>query len=179
MNQQQRAYLINQVERRYRKLRDELEKQFQDVPSMEKYVVRALVRGELKIQPTEVLMANLEARVDDKNFNKLLETRGYYKYRYSKMEENDDIIEFKAMDFFVLPDDFVKAYDEVQEHNGEVQAKIDELNAQERQLVLRLNLASPKTLDNLIGEVDGMGELSLFENAMSLLEPTNEPKKLK
>lgn len=178
MNQQQRTYLINQVEKRYSKMRDELEDQFQDVPSMEKFVVRALVRGELQLQPTERLMEILEARVDDKNFSKLLESDSY-SYRYSKIRENKDEIHFKAMEFFVLPEDFIKANEEVLEHNRNIQHQVDTLNAQEKQLVLRLNLASPKVLDNMIGEVDGMGELSLFENAMALLQTPEEPKKLK
>ena len=57
----------------------------------------------------------------------------------------------------------------VKKHNESIVTEIDLLKVQLDTIEVRVQLASDKTLQNLVNEVDDMGSLSLIDTKLKLL----------
>jgi hypothetical protein len=89
-----------------------------------------------------------------------------YRLTYTK----ERTVTLNIVDLIKLPKDLGEEAKRVKAHNKEIDAEIKELESQLDMLEVRIQLASNKTLQNLINEVDDMGDLSLVDNKLKLLE---------
>ena len=64
---------------------------------------------------------------------------------------------------------FWKRFQNARQHNDKIQSEINTLQLQLDAIELRIQLASDKTLQKMINEVDDMGELSLIDTKLKLL----------
>jgi hypothetical protein len=70
----------------------------------------------------------------------------------------------------VLPDEFKVELERVKEHNSMIDEQIKNLHAGIDTLELRIQLASDKTLQGIINDVDDMGDLLLIDTKLKLIE---------
>ena len=163
MNQSQRNFLIEKIEKLGKIQRDALEKSIPKCPSLNMYIFREVMNGNVKIIPNEKIIELIEDMAlnsNDTNDDWMGASWG----RASK-----DRVHFPIKDFFIIPDDFKERNDTAFKEGEEIRKQIRELLIQEDTLVTRIKLASNSTLETMIKEVDDMGNISLMDTKLKQL----------
>lgn len=91
---------------------------------------------------------------------------------------NKGDIHFRAIDFFIVPDEFKVLYDEYKDKREKAEKEISALYIQTDSLITRIQLASDKTLQAMINEVDDMGDISLFDTKLKQLTNPKDTKEI-
>lgn len=163
MNTQQRKYLIDKLNAKCKEQMEELKKQKMEYPSLSNYMYLAIMNDTLKLKPQEVTLKALKEKAMNakEGSNWLSEDRmGIEKFTTCKIDINA---------LFEVPQNYVDKVKEVKEHNQALQAQIESIKLQMDSLETRIQLASDKTLQKMINEVDDMGDISLIDTKIKLL----------
>lgn len=83
--------------------------------------------------------------------------------------EKETHIKMIVEDLIIIPDNFKTLKDDATVHNQAIEQKVNELKIQAESLETRIQLASDKTLQKMINEVDDMGDISLIDTKIKLL----------
>jgi hypothetical protein len=163
MNQTQRKYLIDKITSRTKQKIEELKKGKLDMPNASNWVFKALLSDNLEIQSQEHILQALKTKAlaSREGDNWLSGDRGGW--------DAQRVVKLNLKDLIVLPEDYYKKMEEAQLHNKEISIQIEILQSQLDTIELRIQLASDKTLQTMINEVDDMGELSLIDTKLKLL----------
>jgi len=157
MNQQQRKYLIDRIQEKTKHKIDALKEQRLDYPNVPNYLFKAILNNTLQLQPQEHTLEVLRQRAlsAKEGANWLSnQSMGWEKSTHVKLNIEDLII---------VPEDYKVELEKVHEHTKRISDEIDALKLQLDSVEMRVQLASDKTLQRLINEVDDMGELSLID----------------
>jgi hypothetical protein len=163
MNQVQRKFLIDKITAKTKQKIKDLHDQKIDMPNASNWIFKTILANELEIQSKEhILKVLLEKALASKEKSDWL---------------NDDrsswdkqvTVKLNLKDLIVLPEDFYKQMEIARAHNTEISNKIQVLQSQLETIELRIQLSSDKTLQKMINEVDDMGELSLIDTKLKLL----------
>jgi len=163
MNASQRKFLIEKIQNTTRKRIQELTDSKKKYPSVSNYLFKAILQDQLELESEEHILAALKrkalAGTEDKNWlsNQYM---GYEKY---------STVTLQVSDLIVLPEDYKKELDNVREFNKSIDEEITLLKAQLNTVEMRVQLASDNVLQKLINEVDDMGDLSLIDTKIKLL----------
>lgn len=163
MNTAQRKFLIERIQQKAKDKIEVLRKSLLDYPSASNFIFKAVLNDKLELQPKEVILDAIKTKAlsAKEGENWLSELRmGYGKEREIKLFLEQLI---------VLPDDYKEEMERVKNHNKSIHAEIDLLKIQLDTIEVRVQLASDKTLQNLVNEVDDMGSLSLIDTKLKLL----------
>ena len=163
MNTVQRKFLIERIQKKVKDKIESLKKGMQQYPSASNYIFKAALNGKLELQTNEVILDAIKTKALNakEGENWLSGMRmGYEKEREIKLQINQVII---------LPDDYKEEVEKVKKHNESIVAEINLLIIQLDTIEVRVQLASDKALQNLINEVDDMGNLSLMDTKLKLL----------
>jgi hypothetical protein len=163
MNAQQRKFLIERIQIKTKARISELEKTKLNYPNVPNYLFKAILSGKLELQPDEHTMSILKERAlkAKEGANWLSDqSNGWEKFTTIKLQVEDLI---------VIPEDYKKEREMVVEHNEKVDEEIKSLRMQLETVEMRVQLASDKTLQKLINEVDDMRELSLIDTKIKFL----------
>ncbi len=71
--------------------------------------------------------------------------------------------------FFIVPKDYKERLEGCSKANNLINEKLKTLAIEEETLIMRIQLASNKTLETMISEVDDMGNLSLIDTKLKQL----------
>ena len=162
MNQVQRKYLIDKITAKTREKIKELSNQKIDLPNASNWIFKTILSDDLKIQSQEHILNTLKTKALDskEGTNWLSDGRGW---------DRDRIVQLKLEDLIILPQDFYLAMEKAKGQNEIINQEINLLQSQLDAIELRIQLASDKTLQKMINEVDDMGELSLIDTKLKLL----------
>jgi hypothetical protein len=163
MNAVQRKFLIERIQQKTKDKIETLKKSRMDYPSIDNFIFKAILTDNLKLQPNEILLSALKAKATRAKAgeNWLSEDRmGVYK---------STTIRLDIQELIELPKDYNDELVKVKEHNNKINEEISLLNIQLETIEVRIQLASDKTLQNLINEVDDMGSLSLIDTKLKML----------
>lgn len=83
---------------------------------------------------------------------------------------NRNNVAFTLDEFFVIPEEYLRMREEREELRRKAEEQIRLLQIQLETLEVRIMVASDKTLQKLINEVDDMGDISLIDTRIKLLE---------
>lgn len=72
-------------------------------------------------------------------------------------------VSFSLEEFFVLPEDYKQQVHEYRQKVAEIEKEIRELSSHLETLEIRIMLASDKTLQGIISDVDDMGDIKLID----------------
>ena len=164
MNTVQRKFLIERIQGKVKAKIEMLKAERLAFPSAGNYLFKAALNGMLKLQPQEkTLNAITKKALNAKEGqNWLSDLRmGYEKEREIKLQIEE---------LLVLPDDYEKEVERVECHNKKIGEEINKLQMQLESIEVRIQLASDKTLQKLINEVDDMGDISLIDTKVKLLD---------
>lgn len=168
MNSQQRKYLIDKINEKKKIKIQELESQIKKRPSLIAYMLHEVLSDRIKVRENSELLEivkkkALQALSDDKANNWLSNSD-----RWGSQKE--DKVSFDLNEFFVIPENYKSIISEVDKHNLEIRNQIYQLSIQCESLETRIMLASDKTLQKMINEVDDMGDISLIDTKIKLLQ---------
>ena len=163
MNAQQRKYLIERIQAKTRERIKILEEGKEKYPSAPNFLFKAVLNGTLQLQPSEVTLEALRQRA--------LNAKEGYNWLSDQSHgwEKESTVKIKIQDLIAIPEDYKNEMARVQEHNAKIEQEIKQLRLQLDTIEMRVQLASDKTLQRLINEVDDMGELSLIDTKIKLL----------
>jgi len=163
MNQVQRKFLIERIQSETKDKIEMLRKTLWEYPNRSSYVFQAIMSNTLVIKPKEVILAAIKRKA-------LNAREGENWLSEDRMGcEKERTIKLFTEDVFELPQALLDRINEVEAHNAVIKQAIDELKMRLKTIEVRVQLASDKTLQNLINEVDDMGDLKLIDTNIKRL----------
>lgn len=164
MNQAQRNFLIKKIEDRAKELIDALKQSLPKKPEASNYLLHAVLSGTFQIKTNDEIKEAIRQKA----------VRGASSSRNEWMSDpwgrvTPNEISLKVSDIFILPEEYTKQRDEYEAKENEVYEQIQTIKIQTETLIIRIQLASDKTLQTMINEVDNMGNLSLIDTKLKAL----------
>lgn len=163
MNTAQRKFLIERIQQKTKDRIELLKKELLNFPSASNFIFKAILNGNLELQSNEVILEAIKKKALNakEGENWLSEERmGFNK---------ETAIKLQIVELLVIPNDYKEELQRVKEHNKSINAEIESLRMQLETIEVRVQLASDKTLQNLINQVDDMGSLSLIDTKLKSL----------
>ena len=158
MNQQQRKFLITKIQEsvkmKIRAIRDAVPEE----PKIREFIKRDILNGSFEIIPNDQIKKMI-SRMTDPNL----------KIKGRSFSDYSDEIAFELKKLFIEPKDFKKIYSEYSMALKKADDEINKLNLQTESLIIRIQLASDKTLQQMISDVDDMGNISLMDTSLKQL----------
>jgi hypothetical protein len=167
MNSTQRKYLCDKITEKVKAKIKDLESQRVATPSLSSYMLHEVLSDRFKIKSNEelreiILNKAKEGVTSDRPDRFLADSD-----RWGSNTDNRVVL--KIEDFFVLPENYQEVLNVARQTNIDIQIKINQLKIQAETLETRIMLASDKTLEKMINEVDDMGEISLIDTKLKLI----------
>ena len=163
MNATQRKFLIERIQKKVNERISELSEMRLKYPSASNYIFKAVLNDQLEIQPKEVILRALKKKALNakEGANWLSDERMGF--------DKESTIRVLIEELILIPTDYRDELNRVKDHNKTLNLKINELKIQLDTIEMRIQLASDKTLQKLINEVDDMGDLSLMDTKLKSL----------
>lgn len=164
MNQDQRKYLIGQIEKSCRDQQENLKAELPIKPSLNNYLVAACLDDSLELTDSETLRSRIKEMVlKFGQSDRLIDEGDDYSYR-SRKRDNQPVnkISLEAEHIFIFPKAYEIALKEYEKKKSEIEKKVELLEAQKNTLVMKVQIGSNTALDKLVLEVDNLGDLSLM-----------------
>lgn len=172
MNQEQRKYLIAQVDSTCRNQIEALEKQKPIQPSLNNYLIASFLDGSIKFKDLTKLKEKIREKVLKLGQNDALieedDDDRYYSSRKRRSNEKQHFVKLIAEDLFVIPEGYLTAQAEYQEKFDEIEEKIKNLEATRKTIEMKIQIGSSSTMDKLVMQVDNMGDLNLMNTQLML-----------
>jgi hypothetical protein len=165
MNQHQRKFLLEAVEKQYKAERNKLNEREPQEPSMNNYLIAAILDGSFVMRDPSLVRDSLRERV--RNLGKsesLLGTRSRYG------ETNDDnTVTLPAGLLFEMPAGYAKALADYKTAHAEWSSEMDALEASIGAMRIKVQIGSDKALEALVAQADKLCSMSLTASNRLLL----------
>jgi hypothetical protein len=168
MNSTQRKYLVERIQEKVKIKVRELENTKKETQSIGNYLLHLVLSDKFDLQPIEVIKSNIKEKaikaISAQRMDNFLTTPDKWGDLSTK---NKVILEIK--DLFIIPQERLIQLESINKHNIDIDEQINQLKIQAESLETRIMLASDKTLQTMINEVDDMGDISLIDTKIKLL----------
>ena len=166
MNQAQRNYLVKRIETQAAAQTKAIESAKPEYPNLLNYLFRLIMSGETVIQPPEVIKKALENKALNANLN------GYNwlidDTRWGDLSSRNKVT-LDVKDVIAVPPEYDEMVAEYRRQKKELEEMTHKIRTQAESLVTRIQLASDRTLQTMINEVDDLGDLSLYDDTLRKL----------
>lgn len=162
MNQTQRKFLIDKIEKASKIQIEAIEKQKIDYPSLSIYMLHKVMSGDFDIKSKE----ELKAIITEKALRST-DREDWLGNHWGSASKR--LITFEIHDFFIVPEEWKKKMEETRSILDDQKARINKINIETETLITRIQLASDKVLQQMINEVDDMGNISLMDTKLKQL----------
>lgn len=166
MNQKQREFLIAEVEKIYRREKEEHYKLRPTRPSLNNHLVAAVLSGSARLKSN----AEIAEKIKDKAL-KLGHDKAFLnsENRYGSSEtEKDEKISLRALDIFEVPESYQKELNEYISQFDAWKEKNDAIENLHSSLRIKIQIGSDKVLDELILQADNLGGLKIISSRLTL-----------
>jgi hypothetical protein len=168
MNQQQRKYLLETVESQYKTERRELNGRKPQAPSLNNYLIAAILDGSFVMHSGDEVREAVRKRVRDLGKGEaLLHTNS--RFRSGCDDEEEEVVSFPAKLLFDEPPGYVEANNEHQRLLSAWQAESSALESAFAAMKLKVQLGSDKALSALVDQADSLCSMSLTASSKRLL----------
>jgi hypothetical protein len=187
MNDKQRQFLVQQVAKIYDNQKNSIKAKYTKRPSLNNYIVAALIEGKLKYKDIKDVQKDVKARVikmstEDRLIHESSSSRSGYGY-YGRSGDDDKgelnlddcYVKINPFDMFEIPQSYKDAYNIWLDSKRLIDKELQDLSASYDTILLKVNLGSNAVLDKLIEQVDNLAELSLV-NAHLTISPVTQPQ---
>lgn len=178
MNQTQRDFLIKQVERTYKRQYGALKESQPSPPSLNNYLVAAILDGSFQLQTTEDIKDAIRTKVLELGPSDALIENDSYNYRKHR-DDGEDTVALRADVLFVLPDGYTEARAAYDTSLAKWETEMEHLEQYKETIILKIQIGSPQVLAKLIEQVDNLADLNIVNTNLLLTAPDGEQKKLK
>lgn len=167
MNSTQRKFLVDKVTERTKAKIQALRDSIPESLSLNVYMLHRVMSNDFEIKSQEELKKLV--------LEKALKAGQNKQYREDWLGNawgvaNKGNVAFTLDEFFVIPKEYLDMRQAREEAKRKVEEQIRLLQIQLETLEVRIMVASDKTLQKLINEVDDMGDISLIDTRIKLLE---------
>ena len=166
MNSTQRKYLVDKITERTKSKIDSLKNSIPESISLNVYMLHRVMSNDFEIKSNEelkkiVLEKALKAG-QDKHYREdwLGNTWG---------TANKKNVAFDLNEFFIIPQEYLDMIEKRQIEKNKIYAEISELQIQLETLEVRIMLASDKALQNIVNDVDDLGDVRLIDSKIKLI----------
>lgn len=163
MNQAQRSFLIKKISESVKARIDLLRRSLPEPPSLNTWLLHYVLSDKFQIKSIEEIKESIR--------QKALKSKDWEDWlgnSWGSASKNN--ILFKADEIFIIPEEYKNLKSEYLRQTKEIEDQISELTIQSDTLITRIQLSSDKTLQKLISEVDDMGDISLIDTKLKLLQ---------
>jgi hypothetical protein len=175
MNQDQRKFLIKQVEATFARQLDKLVKP--EPPSLNNYLVAAVLDGTIQYKSIDVLRNSVKRAVLALGPS---DTFVQYADRWHRKRRVDDeeapTLTMAPDVIFVYPRAYLEAEEEYEQKREEYQEAVATLENLRDTIVMKIQIGSNEVLDRLIRDVDNMGDLRVINTQLLLGVPPQRKK---
>lgn len=164
MNTAQRKFLIERIQGKVKEKIELLEKTRLEYPSTSNYIFKAILNNNIKLQDSKVILEALKNKaINAKEGSNWLsgDRMGY---------DKETTIKIPIESLIIIPKDYEEELERVKQVNHKIREQVNLLKIQLDTIEMRVQLASDKTLQKLINEVDDMGDLSLMDTKLKFIE---------
>ena len=162
MNQTQRNFLIKKVSETADSKIKALKETLPKLPSLNNWLLHAVLSGEFNIKSIPELKETIRQYALNAN-----DREDWLGNSWNTVTKTD--VHFKAENFFIIPDEYTIKKERYESEEKIIQDKIYQLKIQKDTLITRIQLASDKLLQKMINEVDDMGDISLIDTKLKML----------
>lgn len=173
MNQHQRKFLLEAVEKQYKREKEQIEKREPSEPSLNNYLTAAILDGSFVMKNPEEVRRAIFKRVRGLGKTEaLLESSDGWGRRHK--DENQHTINLPADVLFEMPPEYAKAYAEYEEAYGRWEKEIEALDQSIEAMRIKVQIGSDKALDLLVEQADQLCSMSLTASSKLLLGAPKE-----
>lgn len=175
MNQDQRKFLIEQVNKSFRAQKELLEEEEESIvePSLNNYLVAAVFDGTFQLQDVEGLKAKIKQRVLKFGKSDKLVTDPNDSYS-RRGKDNKAEVTLDATDLFVLPEAYVVALEQYRKIKKGKSKELLTLESQRDTIIMKIQIGSNALLDKLVMQIDNLGDLDLTNTQLALTASTQK-----
>jgi hypothetical protein len=166
MNQDQRKFLIERVNKTFLLQKSKLEANKIERPSLNNYLVAAFLDNSIEFNDIEKLKIKMRQTVLKYGSSDKLVKEGN-SLRYFENKDNN-ICEIIAEDLFIIPESYKVALAEYEAYKKDIQDKVEQLEAQKDTILLKIQIGSNQVLDKLITQVDNLADLNIMNSQFLL-----------
>lgn len=164
MNQQQRKFLIDKITTSIKVTAEALSDRNLKPPSLSNYLLHAVMSGSFEIKSNEEIKEMIVALARNS-----VAGDSWMEGKSSSWGNEEGKIIFDPSKFFILPPEYVKLRTEYETDKTRLAKELAEYKLRAEALIVRLNLASDKTLEKMISEVDNMGDIKIIDTKLKAL----------
>lgn len=175
MNQHQRKFLLDQIEKQYRKEREILNDREPEAPCLNNFLVAAILAGTVRLQPPEILKEWLGVRVRQSGTDDALISTNRRSWRASRNADEPACVTIPADVVFVLPEDFLEVQRKYEANHKQWESELAALEAAMSALRIKVQVGSDSALAPLIDQADRICHFSLVAAHGLLLGPPPQP----
>lgn len=169
MNQEQRKFLIERVNKTFQKQKSNLEAQFKkEPPSLNNYLVSAFLENTIEFNDIEKLKVKMKEMVLKYGASDRLVRETKDRWDNTGVYKNKNTCEIITEDLFIIPESYKIALSEYEESQKIINDKISELEAQRDTILLKIQIGSNQILDKLVTQVDNLADLNIMNNQFLL-----------
>jgi hypothetical protein len=167
MNQHQRKFLLEAIEKQYTTEHDALRKRRPKAPSLNNYLIAAVLDGSFVLKDAAHVRSALVERVRDLGKDEALLSNHSRSWRNS--DEPAAEISLPAHVLFDLPPGYAASFEAYEPALRQWQSEMDALEAAVGAMRLRVQIGSDKALAALVDQADQLCSLSLTASNQLLL----------
>lgn len=150
MNKRQRQELCEHVESEANVKIRMIQDKVPDKPSLNYYIISAIMEGSIQMQTMEELLKYLQDKVKKLGHNKELIRRDFYR-------EDGDYITFDPERIFVIPAKYTEELKIYEEQREKADREIEEIKRNLKIIKLKIMVGSNEALSPLLYEIDNVG----------------------
>lgn len=167
MNSSQRKFLVDKVTERTKQKIQELRNSMPEGVSLNVYMLYRVMSNDFELKSNDELKKIV--------LEKALKAGQEKQVREDWLGNawgiaNKSNVAFTLDEFFVIPQEYLDMRNEREKQKALIQEQMRQLQIQLETLEVRIMVASDKALQKLINEVDDMGDISLIDTRIKLLE---------
>ena len=168
MNKDQRKFLNDFIEKEGRKLDAEHRQRRPKEPSLNNYLIAAILDGSFILLPQETMRERFHQRVLNLGpGDQFIEKSGW-----SHREGPPNSMLISVHDIFVIPEAYLIEYDKFQEAYVFWEKEGKQLEELRKTLSIKVQIGSDKALAKLVEQADNLGDLRLVNSRLLLTDET-------
>jgi len=169
MNQHQRKFLLEAVEKQHTIEKHKLKDRKPSEPSLNNYLIAAILDGSFVLHPPELIRASILKRVRDLGKSDTLVTSESQWNRSTDTGTTSDMISLPAQIMFKLPPDYAVELERYEAAKAQWDAECIALESSISAMRIKVQIGSDKALNALVEQADSLCTMSLADTNRLML----------
>lgn len=166
MNSTQRKYLVDKITERIKSKISVLESSKPEGISLNVYMLHRVMSNDFEIKSNEELKKVILEKALKAGQNKSYREDWLGNSWGNATKGN---VAFDLNEFFIVPQEYLDMIEKRKEEINKIHAEIFDLRTQLETMEVRIMLASDKALQNIVNDVDDLGDIRLIDSKIKLI----------